>query len=291
VRLGQRNRYANRAAQLEANPFFWLATRDRRPRLLAWALLGALFVLWLGLLMGSFSTSAAASRFSFCAALGLAYAMHQTLKWLTAGEASRRLSEDRVSGALELLLVSPLSVQQILAGQRQALKSLFFFPKLLTLGINAAMLWFLGWANHPAISTSESVIYGELCICGALLLQADFYALTWVGMRMAFQTTRHQRAIFATLARVLLLPWLAILFLGLLIMGGAGLSFELIRVLTVLWSALAAVLVLSAGARAKSELLEGFRYFTSQTEADVPKASQADDSPITFAKPAFQQLE
>jgi ABC-type transport system involved in cytochrome c biogenesis permease component len=291
LRLAPCGGFARRSVGLDANPFFWLTTRDPRPRLLAWALLGGLFVPWFGLLAGSFSSSAAVSRFCFCAALFLAYAMHQGLKWLVASEASRRFSEDRSSGALELLLVSPLSVRQIITGQRQSLRSLFFFPKLFTLGINAVLFWFLGWANHPAITSSESVIYGELCICGALLLLADFYALGWVGMRMAFQTSRHQRAILATLARVLLLPWLAILFLGLLVMGGAGLSFELVRVLTVLWSGLAAVLVLSAGARAKGELLEGFRQFSSQTKDTVPMHARPEDPTTAFAKPAFQQAD
>ena len=54
----------------------------------------------------------------------LAFVMHLLLKVFVATEASRRLNEDRRSGALELLLVSPLSISQIISAQTAALRQI-----------------------------------------------------------------------------------------------------------------------------------------------------------------------
>ena len=54
--------------------------------------------------------------------------------WL-AIEAGRQLAEDRRTGAFELLLSVPLTVQEIVRGQLLALRRQFLWPVLTVLGM------------------------------------------------------------------------------------------------------------------------------------------------------------
>jgi ABC-type transport system involved in cytochrome c biogenesis permease component len=85
--------------------------------------LALLLPLWGMLLIASIAT--AKHKEAFIACMFVAYGLHLIVKVLVALEATRRWSEDRRSGALELLLATPLPVSWILCGQRDALKQQF----------------------------------------------------------------------------------------------------------------------------------------------------------------------
>ena len=59
--------------------------------------------------------------------------MNLVIKVWFALEAGKQLSEDRKQGALELLLSTPLTVQDILRGQRLALERQFLGPVMVVL--------------------------------------------------------------------------------------------------------------------------------------------------------------
>ena len=54
--------------------------------------------------------------------------MHSILKYWVAAEACRRFTLDRRSGALELLVSTPMTVREILGGQLFALLKQFALP-------------------------------------------------------------------------------------------------------------------------------------------------------------------
>ncbi len=111
----------------DANPYLWLASRFRPSDIVSGALLGLLVLFWFGFLLASMVSRD--SKLPFIVCLFTAYALHQVAKYLVAVEATRQLIEDRRSGALELLLVTPLGEDQILFGQRRALQVQFSGPE------------------------------------------------------------------------------------------------------------------------------------------------------------------
>jgi ABC-type transport system involved in cytochrome c biogenesis permease component len=244
---------------LNQNPFHWLSTRDRWPGWFAFLLLASLLLVWAGFLAGCFSNSARTKDTSFGIVMFMGYGIHQVLKCLIAIESTRRLSEDYHSGALELLLVTPISAHSILAGQRRALREIFFRPMVLALLCNAGLFWLIFWANPMKMNDDDLGVFCEMYLGGAVMLLVDFYALTWIGMGMALSTRRHQRAIFATLARVMFLPWLAILFLIFMGMGGRGLNSGDVAALTAFWFLLGIVIDATQAATVRNRLLRDLR--------------------------------
>ena len=91
------------------------------------------------------------------------------------------------------------------------------------------------------------------------MMLVDFYALSWIGMWMALRTKRHHRAIFATLARMMLLPWLTILFFIFVSIGSRGPREDEMLVYCALWFGLGAVIECVLAARAKMGLREELR--------------------------------
>src|SRR5207249_519128 len=57
-------------------------------------------------------------------------ALHLLLKFLVTAEACRRFNEDKRSGALELILCTPLKVQSLIRGQSTKIFQVFTFPVL-----------------------------------------------------------------------------------------------------------------------------------------------------------------
>ena len=64
--------------------------------------------------------------------------LNSTLKIWLAIEAGQQLAEDQRTGAFELLLSTPLTVQDILRGQLLALRRQFLRPLLVVLGVEFA---------------------------------------------------------------------------------------------------------------------------------------------------------
>jgi hypothetical protein len=114
-----------RRKMIDASPFCWLATRDRLPAVLTWVVVTLLFAIWAAFLGGSFVAATGKNSVCFSVAVFMAYAAYVLWKSFVAIEAARRVSEDRLNGSLELLMVTDLEVESVLAGQRRALRRVF----------------------------------------------------------------------------------------------------------------------------------------------------------------------
>jgi hypothetical protein len=197
---------------LDANPYLWLASRPTSPDIAARVLFGLLVLLWFCFLAAYIFTRAGKELFALC--LFTAYALHQVGKYLVAVEATRQLGEDRRSGALELLLVTPLGDDQILSGQARALKRRSLGLKLLLLFVNVCMC--LAVLAHPRglyVQARDQAIFTGLFLGGILALVVDFSALQTVGIWMALRARSQPRAVLGTLGRVMLVPWAAFFLL------------------------------------------------------------------------------
>lgn len=218
--------------RLGSNPFLWLASR--KPGSGKWGLgLAALvFGIWLCFLIAS--VDGMNHRDAFVVTLFAAFAQHVVFKCLAAIEATRQLSEDRRSGALELLLVSPLKETDILAGQWQALTRYFRRWVALLVVVNLAMsATIIVFADRLMVHGTDFVIFQELFLGGILALALDFKALGKVGMWMALRANRHYRAVLGTCGRVLVPSWAGLFLLvfylnSLRFRGGIGTAVEML---------------------------------------------------------------
>ena len=77
-----------------------------------------------------------------------------------------------IAGALELLLVTPLPVEAILAGQRRAFREVFRWPIAVMWLVNSILLWLVAWANPMRVG-DEKIVFAEIFIGGAVILLAE----------------------------------------------------------------------------------------------------------------------
>jgi ABC-type transport system involved in multi-copper enzyme maturation permease subunit len=105
---------------LEANPFVWLAARDRLPATLAWAIVGGIATSWLlgwavwgrsWLVIPNFLATAAL--------------LNASVRWLIFYTVAKTISAPRRDGTYELLLTTPLQPSDIVWGQLEAMGWLF----------------------------------------------------------------------------------------------------------------------------------------------------------------------
>jgi len=204
-------RAAARRKLLEINPFLWRAGRPRAKYFAPWAFLALAAAGWF--VCGKLAQNEYLfdePNDIYCAVL-----VHFVLKVWVALEACRCFAGDRRSGALELLLTTPLGEAQIARGQRQALWRQFAAPAAAVLLVD---LFFL----HKALShetdheNREAYVFAYL-ITGAFFL-LDAYAMSWLSMRLGLRGRKPIRIIMLSF-------WWAVLLPGLV---SAGICFALL---------------------------------------------------------------
>ena len=267
------------------NPYLWLLRRERYPSRPVRQLLWVVGALWAGCLIASGLASSRGNKMHilFVIAMFSAYALHVMVKGLVAAQACRRFTEDRQSGALELLLATSLSPFAILHAQRQALWEQFRgWLKMLTVVNGLLWLAVSTGREHYDMNDGETLmIFSSFFVGGAILLFLDFRALSWVGMSEALRGQRQHRAVLSTLARALLPGWLAIfvfVFIGIagVVREKGILTFYLVWFLA---NALIAT-VLAIGRR--HEVLTRFRQLAA---GDMPSRSASNPWPPLAAQP------
>jgi hypothetical protein len=201
-------RRAHRMALLAINPFLWLVSRERWKPSYVWLYLCAVAGTWLwgwidyDILMFDRKTL-----------VPTVFLFQTFLKLWVVTETCNRLAEDRRIGALELVLSTRLTTRDILRGQWLALKRQFAKPLAAIL-----VLEFLLLRQQYTLSTT---------LIQLAMLLADLVTLGWVGMWLGLTARNLNRAILGTIARVLVLPWVAsgavtFAFEGLLRLSGLG---------------------------------------------------------------------
>src|SRR5262249_37537972 len=135
-------------------------------------------------------------------------------KFMLASEATRQLNSDKLSGALELLLVTPLPEWQILQGQARALRNRFAGLFLLLFFVNFVLCGAMAILREKLhMSDKDQMIFIELFVGGMVMLFLDFQALSTVGMLVALRAKRHTRAVTGAIWLVMFIPWAAVFLL------------------------------------------------------------------------------
>jgi ABC-type transport system involved in cytochrome c biogenesis permease component len=200
---------AYRRRLLQVNPILWLVARDRLRQISVWAMLGVVGLLWVWFYDKQGSAALDTSLY-----LLTAYGLHTIIKLWLASEACRPLAEERRSGTLEVLLSTPLAVDEILEGQILALQRQFGWSVALVLVADAIMM-FAGMRDQVWESSNDWVV---LFLALMIMFVLDLYTLAWVGLWLSLHGKKPTRVWAGTVGRVLVLPW-AVFVLGLSVLS------------------------------------------------------------------------
>ena len=240
---------------LELNPFYWIAARHRTKPVAVWAFLALVAFIWmLGLIFNPHDWKQP-EAYMFTAAI-----VHTVLKFWAVTEACRRFSLDRQSGALELLLSTPITVKEIVRGQWMALERQFSGPVFVVLLADFVFVL----AGRVENDTMTLMVW----LVGMITFATDLLTLGWLGMWRGLNSRRPNRAAAAALVRVLVLPWMVYLlfvtFIGLSSSFGRTNSQWTGHVLIVFWAIISLVFNAIFGLPARRRLLAEFRHVATQ---------------------------
>jgi len=263
---------SNRPQWNGENPYASLAIRDRKSSRLLVGVLLAFTGIW-GVFLGlSFVNSA--EDLGFSVAFFGAFALHVMAKGWLALEASRRFCEDRQSGAMELLLVTPVRVEEVINGEVAAIKRAFAWPLVMMSGVNVALALVIA-VFDPIRLSNDRWWFVEVVVLGGIILWLDARATVYTGMLAGLRSKRHHLAVLGTVLRVLVPPWLGVVFFFLFIVLPGGLSKEGLLASMHGWFFLSALLNFILIVHAKSMLRD---YFRPLCAGDVP-AHRPDENP------------
>ena len=191
-------RQVYRTGLLKINPFYWLVARDRFKPHYAWFFLLAMILVWTWRYINDQDV-----MFDFYPLVPTIVLIHTFLKVWVIAESSQRLIEDQRSGALELLLSTPLAPRQIVEGQLLALKRQFALPVL------ALCLIELGvFSTHYSPAT--------ILLVQAMLI-ADLLTSMWISMWLALSARSLNHVMLLAMGLVLIIPWVIfVMTLGIL---------------------------------------------------------------------------
>ncbi len=217
---GSGRRHQWRAEDLDCNPVLWLSTRHRMKAVTPWVFLGltASGWVWIAFKVGD-DWFNEATYFLTC------YFLFGLMKLWVTSEAVSKFNEDRRSGALELILASPLKVAEILSGQLLALRRQFVLPIMVVGAVGAVFMLAPFWSAH--LSASGNMFWSVMFLAGLIVFFLDLIACGWTGMWVGLNVRQINRASGTVVGRVLLLPWMFcfLTFAGIVSLGSLG--FEL----------------------------------------------------------------
>jgi hypothetical protein len=217
-KAGPAQRARAREQLLPVNPVLWLMSSESGLRRIAWMIVWVWGAMVLLVTLYWPNNGGASVYLSLYGVSPFGF----LLKWLFALQACRFFVEARRSGALEMLLCTPLTSRDIIRGQVLALRNSFLWPiaSLLALlfvpamtGLFTARAWDFPGPHHLAL---EPEVFGFLTAGGyCLRMVADCFALGAFGMWLALTLKKPGLAPALTILFVLILPsflcWLDIL--------------------------------------------------------------------------------
>ena len=255
---------SRRAPLGQANPFAWLARGDRAAQSGWMRMLALPGVLWLLTLVVCLGRNG--NRY-FLFTILLVLGMHFIVKVMIAMESGRRFHQDKQSGALELLLATPLPAKDIVSGQQAGLRAQFDGALWAVTVANILTLcgYFVISAQQPGGDAEETATLIEFFLGSTVVLWTDASALYWTGMWRGLTAKKHPRSAVATWGLVIAPPWLFAFFLICTApIWGSGLNQGGFMFLTFLWYGAGVVVDIACIGWAKSNLTSSFRAVVSE---------------------------
>ena len=288
----KRSRLRLRQKLLERGPILWLALRDRWLPRFIWCvmLIGLAALAWSLVCFQNSRPLQVAAYLQMPFGFGL-------LLWMSS-QASRFFVDGIRTGALELVLVTPVVPAQIIRSQWKALFRVFFVPALLLILVNTAGTWFTireMQKNMAGVKSPSPAGFGfaeiqiaTLCV-GVVKLAGNLVAVAWFGMWMGMTTRKTSIAVFKTVCFVIVIPFIVLGFAQWMIMAALMMG-KLMMFQLPFWISIATGGVLSLAKNiffivlARHRLFSGFRDAMLR-EGRVPRAMAPPPVPPPVSPP------
>jgi ABC-type transport system involved in multi-copper enzyme maturation permease subunit len=190
-------RTTKRRDLLEVNPVYWLNSRRNE---WPWITRVATLLAWVAVFL---PTSSAAP---FFLSLPFASLLLTAPARIEVGiQASRFFAESRRTGALELLLCTPLTTDEIVKGHWLTLRRRFLAPVAAMVGL-VLLLPVFGLVEAGMDSILFAVFMGGKCLFLAAAFIADVLAAGWVGMLVGLTAKKPSQAPGLTVLYTVALP-------------------------------------------------------------------------------------
>ena len=194
--------FAARSLFLDGNPVVWLAARGgTRQTLLLTIIGGTALVVATAWLLSAGATSVTTVLF------GVMLLVHLTLSVSVASEACHLFAGARDSGAMELLLCTPMTAKEVVEGHVLGLRKMFYKPIAALVAIEgvlvAGQIYVMGSDGTPAWLCLLTVFLAGLCIMAVVM---DLTAVARFGLWQGLVHRKPAKAITRTVVWVLLLP-------------------------------------------------------------------------------------
>ena len=199
-------RKALRERLLKINPVLWLAARNEEQRALLWSFVAAMAILGGLILCLTYAKTTGSLGMTSVVTLVLRLVLRLWVVW----RACAILAEAQRTGAIELLLATPLRVDDIIRGHWQALQRFFLWPVVGALGVSLFPAVEMMLQNPtPSFGLMLFPIPATM-LFGMITFVVDLIALAWVGMWMGLTKANPVQAFATTVFVALVVP--AVLF-------------------------------------------------------------------------------
>jgi ABC-type transport system involved in multi-copper enzyme maturation permease subunit len=185
---------------LDGNPYEWLAARKLSAAKSAWSFIVMIVLLATALILNFIRHNETYAVF-ITVCVPAAYLLQMSMKVRVGGHAADRLTQDRDSNAIELILTTPMTLSQMIQGEFSALRRHFIFPIITVCGLLLVAL-FLSVSGIGHISTlfstgPENAFEGRALIfmvCCCFILGLDCVTLAWAGIWCGIASRKTQKA-------------------------------------------------------------------------------------------------
>lgn len=188
------------------SPALWLAVKTLPGRRILWILTA------IGAVLSFFIVAFASSNAAAGAVISIQVLFCFLVKLWIGVVAPQSLHAARTSGALELLLCTPIRPANLVRGQMEALRG-YIFPPALTVCV-----------GYPLLCSLAVILTGKdfakldwlfvMIMAGVfwfVIFLLDYFAITYTGLWFALTSPRIEQAVGKTIGYVLLLPWLLVM--------------------------------------------------------------------------------
>lgn len=199
--------FAGRAFFLAGNPVVWLVARGgTRQTLLLTVIGGTALIAGTAWLLSAGATSVASTLF------GVMFLVHLTISASVASEACHLFAGARESGAMELLLCTPMTAREVVEGHVLGLRKMFSRPVTALVAVEAILVagqvYVLGGEGWTVAGCILFVLLAGLCMLGVIL---DLAAVARYGLWQGLVNRKPARAVTRTVVWVLLLPMIPVM--------------------------------------------------------------------------------
>lgn len=183
---------------LDHHPMTWMVMREKLKLKYAWTLVISVIFIWV---FGYMANGEVMAEPPVLVSLGLF--VHFFLKLWVASEAASVIAEDRRTGALELVVTTPLGAGGIVNGIFKASLLQFWKPVCLLIAAELLLVFTMAAPDRQLNLPLARSAY----VASMLMLVVDMASIGWVAIWYALKTGSTHKAIGRSVVWMLALPW------------------------------------------------------------------------------------